>query len=64
MNTLACCTLHNFCQLQGMPKPMVCDVWTWGDPFVGFVDMHILVPWEGERAKATSEDMRDALFKS
>jgi hypothetical protein len=47
-----------------MPKPMVCDVWTWGDPFVGFVDMHILVPWEGERAKATSEDMRDALFKS
>jgi hypothetical protein len=26
MITLACCTLHNFCQLQGMPKLVVRDV--------------------------------------
>jgi hypothetical protein len=26
MITLACCALHNFCQLQGMPKLVVCDV--------------------------------------
>ncbi len=64
MITLACCTLHNFCQLQGMPKPMVCDVRAQGDPFVGFVGMHISIPQEGEKAKATGEEMRDGLFKS
>jgi hypothetical protein len=64
MITLACYTLHNFCQLQGMPKPMVRDVWTWGDPFVGFTLMCILIPWEGERAKVVGEEMWDMLFKS
>ncbi len=39
MITLACCTLHNFCQLQGMPKPMVHDVQTQRDPFVSFTSM-------------------------
>jgi hypothetical protein len=43
---------------------VVHDVQTPGDPFVGVVGMHILVPWEGEKAKATGEEMRDALFKS
>jgi hypothetical protein len=28
MITLACCMLHNFCQLQGMPKLVVRDVRT------------------------------------
>jgi hypothetical protein len=64
MNTLACCTLHNFCQLQGMLEPIVHDVWRQGDPFVGFVGMHISVPQEGEKTKATTEEMWDALFKS
>jgi len=64
MITLACCTLHIFCQLQGMLKLVVHDVWTWRDPFVGFASMHILVPWEGERAKAIGEKMWNALFKS
>jgi len=43
---------------------VVCDVWTWRDPFVGFASMHILVPREGERAKAIGEKMWNALFKS
>ncbi len=64
MITLACCTLHNFCQLQGMPKPVVCDVWAWRDPFVGFVGMRISVPQKGERAKVAGEEMWDVLFKS
>ncbi len=62
--TLACCTLHNFCQLQGMPKLMVHDAQTQRDPFVGFTGMRILVPQQGERAKATNEEMWNVLFKS
>jgi hypothetical protein len=44
MITLACCTLHYFCQLQSMLEPMVRDVQTWGDPFVDFTCMCILIP--------------------
>ncbi len=62
--TLACCTLHNFCQLQGMPKLVVCDVRAWRDPFVGFVGMCILVPWEGEKANIVGEEIWNVLFKS
>jgi len=43
MIILACYTLHNFCQLQGMPKLVVHDVKPQRDPFLGFVNMHILV---------------------
>jgi hypothetical protein len=39
MITLACCTLHDFCQLQGMLKLVVHDGWTQGNPFVGFISM-------------------------
>jgi hypothetical protein len=46
-----------------MPELVVHDVWAWGDPFVGFTSMCILVPWEGERAKVVGEEMWDALFK-
>ncbi len=31
---------------------------------MGFASMHILVPQEGEKAKAIGEDMWIALFKS
>ncbi len=44
MITLAYCTLHNFCQLQGMPKPVVHNVQTQGDPFMGFASIHISIP--------------------
>jgi hypothetical protein len=44
MITLACCTLHIFCQLQGMPKPVVHDVQTQRNPFVSFTNMRISVP--------------------
>jgi hypothetical protein len=57
MVTLACCTLHNFCQLQGMPKLVVHDVQAQGNPYVGFASMCILVPREGEKTKAVGEEM-------
>jgi hypothetical protein len=57
MITLACCTLHIFCQLQGMLELVVHDVQTRRDPFVSFASMHISVPREGERAKAIGEEM-------
>jgi hypothetical protein len=44
MITLACCTLHNFCQLQGMLELMVHDVRTQRDPFVGYTSMRTSVP--------------------
>jgi hypothetical protein len=53
-------TLHNFC--QRMPKPMVCDIWTQGDPMVGFASMRISVPQEGEGAKITNVEIWDPLF--
>ncbi len=64
MITLACCTLHIFCWLQGMLEPMVHDVQARGDPFEGFVGMCISVPQEGERIKVVGEEMQDALFKA
>jgi len=57
MITVACYPLHNFCQLQGMLEPVVHDVQTQGDLFVGFVSMHILVPQEGEKTKVVGEEM-------
>jgi hypothetical protein len=64
MITLACCTLHIFCQLQGMLEPVVRDFQARGDPFVGFVSMCISIPRVGEKAKAIGEEMQNALFKS
>ncbi len=40
-----------------MLELMVRDVWAWGDPFVGFVGMCVLVPREGERVKVVGEQM-------
>jgi len=34
------------------------------EEIVGFVSTCISIPGEGEKAKATSEEMQDALFKS
>jgi len=62
MITLACCTLHFFvnckvCQNQWF-------VMFEHEEIVGFVSTCISIPGEGEKAKATSEEMQDALFKS
>jgi hypothetical protein len=57
MITLACCMLHNFCQLQGILELMVCDGQTQGDLFVGFASMCISIPQEGEGIKVVSEEM-------
>jgi hypothetical protein len=62
MITSACCTLHNFCQLQGMLEPMVRVVQAQRDPFVGFVGMCISGPQEGEKVKADGEEMQNALL--
>jgi len=64
MIILACCTLHNFFQLQGMPELVVRDVRTQRNPFVGFDGTRILIPREGERVKVVGEEIQNVLFKS
>ena len=34
--TLACCVLHNYCEVQRQRVPMPADIRLQHDPFVGF----------------------------
>jgi len=47
-----------------MRELVVHDVWAWENPFMGFVNMCILVPLEGKRAKVVGEKMWNVLSKS
>jgi hypothetical protein len=33
---MACCVLHNFCELHGILEPIVCDIKESNEPLIGF----------------------------
>ena len=45
--TLACCVLHNYCEVQRQRVPVPADIRLQHDPFVGFHVGQMQLPHEG-----------------
>jgi len=56
--------LHNFCQLMGMPKLMVQNVWQKMGTLVGFYGQHVFSYRKRNVVKEANEMMCNALFAS
>ena len=61
---LACCVLHNYCEINRQRVPIFADVRLQRDPYVGFHIRRMQLPHEGLAAKLAGEAMRDILFAS
>ena len=62
--TLACCVLHNFCEMQHERVHVPANHRLQNDPHVGFHAGRMRLPREGEAAKIPGEEIRDVLFSS
>ena len=62
--TLACCVLHNYCEIQHERVHVPANCRIQNDPYVGFHAGRMRLPREGEAAKLAGEEMRDVLFAS
>ena len=62
--TLACCVLHNYCELYRQHVPIPADICLQHDPYVGFHVEKMQLPREGLASKLHAEAMREILFKS
>jgi len=60
--TLACCVLHNFCEIYGERVPLPEDVAQRPDPFVGVRRGAMRLPGDGRAGKIAGEQMRAAFF--
>ena len=61
--TVACCWLHNYCEMLNQPEPHVINAGFRRDPHVGFGNAQIPVDREGEHAKRRGEILRQQLFR-
>ena len=62
--TLACCILHNYCEITKQRIPVPANVRLQRDPYVGFHVGRMQLPCEGVAAKLEGEAMRQILFTS
>ena len=62
--TLACCVLHNYCEIHRQRVPVPADERLQRDPHVGFHVGRMQLPREGLPAKLVGEAMREVLFSS
>ena len=62
--TLACCVLHNYCEINRQRMPIPTDVKLQRDPYVGFHVERMQLLHKGLGAKLAREAMRDILFAS
>ena len=60
--TLACCVLHNYCEIHRQCVPIPADEKLQLDPHVGFYVGRMQLPREGLLAKVAGEAMREVLF--
>ena len=60
--TLACCVLHNYCEVHRERAPIPADERLQRDPHVGFHVGRMQRPHEGLPAKVVGEAMREVLF--
>ena len=61
---LACCVLHNYCEMQHECVHVLADHRLRNDPHVGFHAGRERLPREKKTAKIVEEEMRDVLFSS
>ena len=62
--TLACCVLHNFCEIYSERVPLPEDVDQHPDQFVGVCRGAMRLPADGRASKIAREQMRAAIFDS
>ena len=62
--TLACCVLHNFCEIYSKRVPLPEDVDQCRDQFVGVCRGAMRLPADGRVGKIAGEQMRAAVFQS
>ena len=62
--TLACCVLHNYCEINRQCVPIPTHVRLQRDPYVGFHVGRMQLPREGLATEMAGEAMRDILFAS
>ena len=62
--TLACCVLHNYCEIHNQRVPIPADVRLRCDPHVGFHAGRMQLPYEDVATKVAGEMMRNVLFSS
>ena len=62
--TLACCVLHNYCEIHRQRVLVPTDERLQRDPHVGFHVGQMQLPREGLPAKLAGEAMREVLFSS
>jgi hypothetical protein len=61
---LACCVLHNFCEIYGGRVPLPEDVAQRPDPFVGVRRGAMRLSGDGRTWKIAGEQMRATIFES
>jgi len=59
---LACCILHNYCELKRQHVPVPTNVRLQNDPHIGFHIGRMQLPCEGLPTKLEGEALRDILF--
>ena len=59
---LACCVLHNYCEVHRQRVPVPADERLQRDPHVGFHVGWMQLPCEDLPAKVAGEAMREVLF--
>ena len=62
--TLACCILHNFCEIYFERVPLLEDVDQRSDEFVGICRGAMRLPDDGRVDKVAGEQMRATIFQS
>ena len=62
--TLACCVLHNFCEIYSERVSLPEDVDQCRDQFVGVRRGAMRLPVDGRAGKIAEEQMRAAIFQS
>lgn len=62
--TLACCVLHNYCEIEHERLSVLANYRIQNDPYVGFHVGMMRLPREGEVAKIAGGEMKDVLFAS
>jgi hypothetical protein len=46
---MACCVLHNFCELHGILEPILCDIKDGSDQSIGFLTRGIVLEKENKQ---------------
>ena len=59
--TVACCWLHNYCEIRNKAEPYVANAGLYRDPLVGFGNAKLPVHREGEQAKCEGERLKERL---